>query len=171
LTVKDLQPAHPGTLAEVREKVSADLRREKAVESAKARAAELSARGQSGEGLAAAAKALGLEVKTSEPFVRTGTVPGVGSARPLSAAFGLAVGQTGPAAFLGANWVVYRVVAREESKPEELEKRRKEVEEQVLQSKRTLAYQVFRSALEDRMKREGKLKLNPENIKRLSSPT
>ncbi len=170
LTVKEIQPTHPGTLAEVRDKVTADFRRERAVELARARAEELSKRSQSGENLAAVAKALGLEVKTSEPFARTGSVPGVGSARQFSAAFGLAVGQTGPAVFLGANWVVYRVVAREEPKPEEFEKQRKEIELQVLQGKREVAYDAFRSALEDRMRREGKLKLMPENVKRLSSP-
>jgi len=170
LTVKEIQPTHPGALAEVRDKVTGDFRRERAVELAKARAEELSKRSQSGENLAAAAKALRLELKTSEPFARTGSVPGVGSTRQFSAAFGLTVGQTGPATFLGANWVVYRVVGREEPKPEEFEKQRKEIELQVLQGKREVAYEAFRSALEDRMRREGKLKLMPDNIKRLSSP-
>ncbi len=170
LTVKEVQPAHPGSLAEVREKVAADFRREKAVESAKAQAEELSKRGQSAEGLGAAAKALGFELKTSEPFARTGTVQGVGSARQLQAAFSVAVEETGAPLFLGSNWVVYRVVAREEVKPEELEKQLKEIESQVLQSKRGLAYEAFRTALEDRMKREGKLKLFQENYKRLTSP-
>src|SRR5205807_1718424 len=68
LSVKEIQPAHPGTLAEVRDKVTSDIRREKSVELAKSRAEELYKRGQSGEGLAAAAKALGVELKTSEPF-------------------------------------------------------------------------------------------------------
>src|SRR5207302_1926223 len=74
LSVKEIQPAHPGTLAVVRDKVTSDIRREKSVELAKSRAEELYKRGQSGEGLAAAAKALGVELKTSEPFPRTGTV-------------------------------------------------------------------------------------------------
>jgi hypothetical protein len=62
------------------------------------------------------------------------------------------------------------VVSREEGKPEDFEKQRKDIEQQVLQSKRGLAYEAFRSALEDRMKREGKLRYIPENYKRLTSP-
>ena len=171
LTVKGVQPAHPGTLPEVRDKVDTDFRREKAVELAKARAEELSKQGQSGEGLAAAAKALGFEMKTSEPFARTGTVQDVGSARQLLGAFSTAVGQTAPPLSLGRNWVVLRVVAREEAKPEEFEKQRKDTEQQVLQGKRGVAYEAFRSALEERMKQEGKLKMVPEIYKRLTSPT
>jgi len=89
----------------------------------------------------------------------------------LSAAFGLALGQISSASQVGANWVVYRVVEKQEAKPEELEKQRKQTEQQVLQGKRELAYEAFRSALQDRLKREGKFKLMPENLKRLGSPT
>jgi len=169
LTVKGIEPAHPATLAEVRDKVLAEYRRDKATELAKTRAEELAKRAQSGEGLASAAKALGFEGKTSEPFARTGAVPDAGSARQLAAAFRLPLGQTGAPVLLGANWIVYRVVAREEAKAEEFEKLRKDIEQQVLQGKRQLAYEAFRAALEERLKREGKLKMMPDNLKRLSS--
>ncbi len=169
LAVKEIQPGHPGTFAEVRDKVLAGYRRDKAVELARTRAAELAKRAQSGEGLASAAKAVGLEAKTTEPFARTGAVPEVGSARQFSAAFTLAVGQGGPPALLATNWLVYRVVAHEEAKAEEFERQRKDLEQQVLQSKRELAYEAFRSALEQRMRQEGKLKMIPENLKRLRS--
>lgn len=169
LTVKEVQRAHPGGLAEVREKVAADFRRERAGELANTRAEELAKRGQSGESLATAAKALGFELKTSDAFPRTGSVPGAGSARQFLSAFTLAVGQTAPPVSLGANWMVFRVVVREETKPEEFEKQHKDLEQQVLQSKRSLAYEAFRSALEDRMKREGKLKIMQDNLRRLGS--
>jgi len=169
LTVKEVQRAHPGGLPEVREKVAADFRRERAGELAKTRAEELAKRGQSGESLATAAKALGFELKASDAFPRTGSVPGVGSARQFLSAFTLAVGQTAPPAPLGANWIVFRVVVREEAKPEEFDKQRKDLEQQVSQSKRSLAYEAFRSALEDRMKREGKLKIMQDNLRRLGS--
>src|SRR3989454_1111150 len=169
LSVREIQPAHPGTLAEVRDRVTSDIRREKSVELAKSRAEELYKRGQSGEGLAAAAKALGVELKTSEPFARTGTVPGAGSARQLSEAFSLPAGQTGPPVFLGADWIVYHVLEREQVKAEDMDKLRKEVEPQVLQSKRQLAYEAFRTALEQRMRQQGKLQILPDALKRFGS--
>ncbi len=168
LSVKELQPTHPGTLAELRDKVTAQYRREKAVELAKTRAEELAKRAQSGEGLDAAAKALGFEVKNSELLARVGSVPDIGSARQFGDAFNLTAGAIGGPTFLGANWLVYRVVERQEVKPEELAKQRKEIEQQVLQAKRDVAYQAFRNALEDHLRREGKLTLRPEAMKRLT---
>ncbi len=169
LSVKEIQPAHAGALAEVRDKVLADYRHDKAVQLARTRAEELAKRAQSGEAFVTAAKALAFEMKTSEPFARTGSVPDAGSARQFSAAFSLPVGQTGMPVLLGANWMVYRVVAHEEAKAEDFEKQRKDIEQQVLQNKRQLAYEAFRAALEERMKLEGKLKMMPDNLKRLSS--
>src|SRR5262249_8201634 len=166
LTVKEVLPAHPATLAEVRDKLLADYRHDQAVELAKTRANELAKRAQSGEALTTAAAALGLEVKTSEALTRTGSVPDVGSARQLPGAFSLEVGQTGPPTLLRANWIVYRVVAHDAAKPEEFEKQRVEIERQVLEYKRQLAFDSFHVALEERMEREGKLKIMPEYLRR-----
>ena len=101
LSVKDIQPAHPATLAEVREQVTNDYRHEKAVELAKTRADDLAKRVKSGENFAAAAKALGFEVKTTEPITRTSSIPDAGSAKQFSAAFTMPVGQTGDPVSVG----------------------------------------------------------------------
>ena len=165
LSVKEVQPSHPGTLAEVRDRVVADLKHEKSVELAKKDAEELAKRSQGGENFQAAAKALGLEAKSSDAFSRTGSITGVGSAKQVSNAFHLSAGQTGPPVNLGANWLVYRVVEHEQAKQEDFEKQRKGLEEQVLQSKRAMAYEAFRQALEDRLMKEGKVKRNPAAMK------
>ena len=165
LSVKEVQPSHPGTLAEVRDRVVADLKHEKTVELAKKDAEELAKRSQGGENFQAAAKALGLEAKSSDAFSRSGSITGVGSAKQVSDAFHLSVGQTGPPVNLGANWLVYRVVEHEQAKQEDFEKQRKDLEEQVLQSKRAMAYEAFRQALEDRLMKEGKVKRNPAAMK------
>lgn len=162
-------PAHQGTFEEVRAQILDDYRREKAGEMAKARAEELAARVKDGASLAATAKAAGLTVKTSEPFAQTGTVPDIGSARSVAAAFSLAPGTAGPATSLGANWVVYRVVSKEGVKPEEFATQMQVVRDAVLQNKRTVAYEAFREALRRRMISEGKLQYNEENRKRLMS--
>ena len=83
LSVKDIQPTHPATLAEVHDRVASDFRHGKAVELAKSRADELAKRAKAGENFAAAAKALGLDVKTSEPIARTGSIPDVGQRQAI----------------------------------------------------------------------------------------
>lgn len=169
LTVKEIQPSHPGTLPEVRDRVLADLKREKAIELGKKQAETLAKRSLGGENFQAAAKALGLEAKTSEAFSRTGSITGVGSAKQFSDVFRLRVGQTGPPVNLGANWLVYRVAEHNEAKQEDFEKQHKGLEEQVLQSKRSMAYEAFRQALEDRLIKEGKVKMNPAAMKAFGS--
>jgi hypothetical protein len=39
-----------------------------------------------------------------------------------------------------------------------------------LQTKRQSAYELFRSTLETRLRQEGKLHINQENLKRLTTP-
>jgi len=170
LTVKDIQPAHAASLAEVRDRVLTDFRREKALELAKTRAEELGKRAKSGENFAAAAKALGFDVKTSEPFSRTGSIPEVGSAKQFSAAFKLPVGQMGDPVSLGTNWVVYRVAQHDPINEEDFQKQKAAIEAQALQAKRQAAYELFRSTLETRLRQEGKLHINADNLKRLTTP-
>lgn len=169
VALKQTEPAHPGTLLEVRDRVMEDYRREQALDLARTRAEELARRARS-EPLAQAARALGLEGKSTEPVARSASIPDVGPARQIAAAFSMPVGATSEPAFLGARWVVYRVAGREEAKPEDLTRQRAEIEAQVTQAKRQLAYETFRSELENRLRREGKLQLNPENVKRLTNP-
>jgi hypothetical protein len=83
----------------------------------------------------------------------------------------MSVGQSSPATAVGGNWLVYRVAEREEVKPEEFEKQKKEMEQAVLQSKRSLAYEAFRASLEKEMRSKGKLEINEQNLRRLGSPS
>jgi peptidyl-prolyl cis-trans isomerase D len=170
-TVKEILPARQATLPDVRDKVLDDYRKEKSLQLAKTRAEDLAKRVKGGEALAKASKSLGLDAKTSDAFARIGSITGVGSARLLVDAFTMSVGQSSPATAVGGNWLVYRVAEREEVKPEEFEKQKKEMEQAVLQSKRSLAYEAFRASLEKEMRSKGKLEINEQNLRRLGSPS
>src|SRR6266478_1171018 len=169
LSLKDVQPAHQGSLEEVRDRVLNDLKREKSIELARSRAEELAKRAKSGEKFDAAATALGLEAKTSEFFARNGSIPGAASGKQLSAAFNLKPGDVAAPLSLGQNWLVYRVMEKEEPNQANFETQKKQLSEEVLQSKRSLAFEAFRTALENRLKQEGKLKLMPEKLKTFGS--
>lgn len=168
--MKDIQPAHPATLAEVHDRVATDYKREKALEMAKSHADELAKRAKGGESFAAAAKALGLDVKMTDPISRTGSVPDAGSAKQFSAAFSMPVGHTGEPLPVGSNWVVYSVAQHDPVNQDDFEKQKSKIEEQVLQEKRQTAYELFRTALKTRLQQEGKLRVNDENMKRLTTP-
>ena len=168
LTPKDIQPAHQGTLAEVHDKVLADYQQEKSIELARTKADELAKRVQSGEAFDQAAKALGLTVVTPAAFARNGSVQDVGSAKLLEAAFGMPVGQSSPTAQVGGNWLVYRVVSHQPVNPEDLAAQSEQIKQQLTQAKQAAAFDAFRTALEDRLKKEGKLNINADAMKRLS---
>jgi peptidyl-prolyl cis-trans isomerase D len=165
LSLKQILPTHQGSLEEVRDKVIAAIKQEKAVELARSKADELSKRAKSGERFDSAAKGLGLDPKTSDEFSRAGSIPGVGSGKQVKDAFNMKVGEVSAPQSLGSNWVVYRIESRSEPNPSDFDKQKKELTDQALSEKRSLAYEAFRSSLEERLKQEGKLKMMPEKLK------
>src|SRR5467141_683278 len=169
LSVKSIQPAHQGSLEEVRDRLITDLKREKSTDLAKAKADELLKRVKAGEKFDAAARALGLDPKTSDPIARDGSIPGAASGKQLGAAFNLKPGDVGAPLSLGQNWLVYRVAEKTDANLADFEKQKKQVTEELLQSKRNLAFEAFRTALDNRLQMEGKLKLMPEKLKSFGS--
>ena len=165
LSLKGVQSAHQGTLEEVRDRVITDLKHEQSIALAKSKADDLVRRVKGGEKFDAAAKELGLEPKTSDSFARDGSIPGAASGKQLGAAFNLKQGDVGAPLNLGQNWLVYRIAEKVEANPVNFEAQKKQLTQEVLQSKRDLAYKAFQLALNDRLKQEGKLKLMPEKLK------
>jgi len=170
LSVKDIQPSHPAALAEVHDRVAEDFKHEKAVELAKSRAEDLAKRTKSGENFASAAKALGLDVKTSEPISRTSSIPDLGSAKQFANAFTLPAGQAADPLSLGQNWTVYRVAQHDPVNQDDFEKQKTKIQTQVLQQKRQTAYELFRAALKSRLQQQGQLRFNEDSLKRLTKP-
>ncbi len=171
LTVKDVLPAHQGTLAEVHDRVLADYQREKSIELASARAQELSKRAQAGEDFAKAAKSLDLTVKTSDSFARAGSIPDVGTAKQLAAAFKMTVGQVSGPTQTGENWIVFRTVAHDAPNMEDLAKQKDDIQQQLLTTKQNAAFDAFHTTLVDRLKREGKLTINADAMNRVTHPS
>ena len=171
LSLKSVVPPHPGTFDEERLKVLDNVKREKAVQLAKSKAEELEKRVKGGERFEAAAKTLGLDGKTSDLFARSGSIGGVGSGKQLAAAFRMKQGDVGPVLNLGANWLVYHVAEKVEPNPGDFEKQKKDLTQQVLQEKRELAFESFRAALDDRLKKEGKLKIMQDKMKNFGDLT
>jgi peptidyl-prolyl cis-trans isomerase D len=171
VSVKDIQPSHQGTLAEVRDRVVQDLKGVKAVDLAKSKTDDLVKRVRAGEKFEAVAKSLGLEAKTSDLLARNGSIPGAASGKQVSPAFAMKQGEVGSPVSLGRNWFVYQVAEKQEPNADEFEKQKKELTDSVLQEKRGMAFEAFRTSLDNRLKQEGKLKLMPEKMKSFGSLT
>ncbi len=171
LTVKDVLPAHQAALAEVHDQALADYQREQSVQLAHSRAEELAKRSQGGGNFDQAAKALGLAVKTSDFFARNSTVPDVGTGSQLSAAFNIPAGQVAAPAQVEGNWLVYRVLDHQAANPDDLAKQKDGIARELLQTDQNAAFDAFHNALVNRLKKEGKLKINSEAVNRAISET
>src|SRR5712675_2452020 len=165
LSVKQIQPAHPGSLEEVRDKIVTELKQQKSALLARTKAEDLAKRVKAGEKFDSAAKSLGLEAKTSDLLARSGSISGAVSGKQIAAAFQLKTGDVGSPLNVGANWFVYRVAEKEEPNPADFEKQKKELTDQVLQTKRNMAFDAFRTSLEARLKQEGKLHIMSDKMK------
>jgi peptidyl-prolyl cis-trans isomerase D len=165
LTVKQIQSTHPGSLEEVRDKIVNELKQQKSMELARTKAEDLAKRVKAGEKFDVAAKSLGLEPKTSDLLARNGSISGAVSGKQVAAAFQLKSGDVGAPLNVGANWFVYRVAEKQEPNQADFERQKKELTDQVLQSKRTMAFEAFRTSLETRLKQEGKLQIMSDKMK------
>ena len=165
LSLKQIIPAHPATLDEVRDKIIADIKQQKADQLAHTKVEELAKRVKAGEKFDSVAKALGLDPKLSDLFSRSGSVPSVGSGKLLASAFDLKPGEISNPQQIGVNWLAYQVTDKVEPNPADFEAQKKTITDSLLQSKRTLAFDAFRTALEDRLKAEGKLKIMPDKLR------
>ena len=168
LTVKDIQPAHQGALAEVHDRVLSDFQQDKSLELARQKADELSREVQSGQPFDKAAQSLDLTTKTPDAFARTGSVPDVGAATFLDAAFTMPVGQVSKPTSISGDWLVYRVVSHQPANPVELATQTQDIESQLMQSKQTAAFDAFHTALEDSLRKEGKITINADIMKRFT---
>ena len=165
LSLKKVIPAHPGSLDEVRAKIITDLKQQKSEQLAQSKIEELSKRVKGGEKFDSAAKALGLDPKTSDLIARSGSLPGLGNAKLLASAFSGKTGDVGGPLHMGVSWVAYQVVEKVEPDPAEFEKQKQKITETLLQSKRSMAFDAFRLSLEERLKQQGKLKLMPDKMR------
>lgn len=168
IAVKDIQKAHQATLAEVHDAVLSDYQQQQAADLAKNKADELAKNAQSGQDFDKAAKALGLDTKTSESFAVTGSLPDVGTGQQLAAAFTMKVGQVSTPKQMGANWLVYRIATHDAPNPDDLAKQKDEIRQQILQTKQEDAFEAFRTSLELQLEKEGKITKNTDAINRLT---
>jgi hypothetical protein len=147
------------------------LKQEESGKLAQTKADELAKRVKAGEKFETAAKALGLEAKTSDMITRNDSISGAASGKQLGEAFQMKPGDVAPPLSLGSNWMVYKVAAKDEPNPADFDKQKKALTEQLLQSKRNVAFEAFKTTLEARLKQEGKVKIMADKMAGFGSLT
>ncbi len=166
--VKQVLASHPGSFEEVSDKVAQAYRQERGAAMAREAAEKLAAEAKGGGDLKRAARALAIEVKTSDNVTRDQPVPGLGALRSLPGAFSLPAGSVSDAVAQGGNRVVFKVVAHLQADPNQMTPAEREaLRNQLLQEKRGFAWSVYLEALKKRLKAERVLEINETTRKRL----
>lgn len=119
ITLVEVKPSALPTLEEVKDKVKEDVQTKKAVDVAKAKAEAMAK--SAGANFAAAAKAAGVEVKTTDLIARGTALPEIGVNQAVEdAVFKLKNGETSGAISTDNAVVVVHVKEKQDVKPEEM---------------------------------------------------
>jgi peptidyl-prolyl cis-trans isomerase D len=141
ITVEEIKPSYLPELSEVRDRVREDTIRAQAVVRARARAEALA---RAGGSFAAAARAQGVEVKTTELITRDTPLPDVGVSKAVDdAVFALKTGEkTGPIV-TGNAVVVARVAGREDVTDEAVAAGRAALKAELRQQQRSAFFAAY----------------------------
>ncbi len=143
LTLVAKQAPHVPKLDEVRDKVRDDVIKQKAFEVAQQKAAEVSAQAKAGD-MQKAAKAAGLEVKTTELIARDAPLPDVGASPQVDAvAFGLPTGAVSDPIKTDNAIVVVKVLEKKQPTPAEFAADKEKTRDDLLAERRNRFFSAY----------------------------
>lgn len=168
MLVEKKEPRTPD-FEEVKSKVAQSVKNQRAKEQFAQKAKEIASSANSVADLKAAAEKAGFEVAT-EPGYKLGSALGkVGTSPGLDAAvYALKKGGvTRDALKVGENLVVLGVTDRKDADLAEFAKQREQLTQTMVSAKQNQVYEDYISAVQQRMKQAGKIKLYPEVVANL----
>src|SRR5208282_2560903 len=163
-------PATP-TFEEIRSKVEAQFKNERAGLLLQQKTQELSDRAKAEHDLKKAAKELGATVKTSELVAPDGQVPDIGSMTNASAVFSLKPGEISGPITAGGNGVVAQLLDKQAPTDQEFVEKKDQVRQSLLEAKQNDLFGLFVTNLRKDMEKSKRLKVNQEEMKNLSRQT
>jgi peptidyl-prolyl cis-trans isomerase D len=169
--VTEVKPPQKPTFDDVRARVEADFKQERASELLQKQTQELSDRARAAHDLKKAAKELGATVKTSELVTRASQVPDIGAmSGQAAAAFDMKPGEISGPINAGRNGIVFTVIERQEPSADQLAASKDQIRESLLQKRREEVLENFASNLRAQMEKSGKIRYNKEERDRLMNP-
>lgn len=166
--VTQVNPPHPAEFAEAAAQVRTRYAQEKAVQLAAEKsnkAAEIVK--SNGGNLQAAAKAVGLEVKTTTPFNRTGAAEGIGDARYLGDAFDKPVGTVVGPLNAGTQTVLAKIVEKSSADLSRIDQERETIVLNLKRKKSNQRAELLRDSVLEYLAQKGKVKIHKDVMDRL----
>jgi len=163
-------PATP-TFEEIRARVEEQFKSQRASLLLQQKAQELSDRAKAEHDLKKAAKELGATVKTSDLVAPDGQVPDVGSmAGSASVVFSLKPGDISGPITAGSNGIVAQLLDKQAPTDQEFAEKKDQIRQQLLENKKNEMFQLFVANLRKDMEKSNRIKINQEEMKRLTTP-
>jgi peptidyl-prolyl cis-trans isomerase D len=166
--VADVIPSHPSAFDEVKDQVRDAIMQNRVTARVQFHAKELMDKAASmGGDLAAAAKSMGLDVKTTDEFARNGSVEGLGSASYLLDGFVRPDGAVFGPISLPDGTIVAKVINHVAPDPAKLAEQRAQIRDDIKSQKARDRNQLFEAGMREELIRQGKIKLHQDVINRL----
>jgi len=165
--VTGIVPARPATFDEVKAEVVKAVTDARSASALQNHSQELLGAARSSGDLAKAAKAAGLEVKTSDEFTRAGSIEGLGSASYLQDAFARPDGTILGPINVPDGTVIAEVTKHVPADMSKLAEQRQSIQDDVRSRKARDLDALFGEGILDALVKQGKVKLHKGTIQRL----
>jgi peptidyl-prolyl cis-trans isomerase D len=167
VTVTGSQEARVPSLDDVKARVREDVIKEKAVEAARQKANALAAQVGSGD-LGPAAKAAGLEARTTDLISRGAAIPEIGMNPAIdAAAFSLPVGGVSQPIVTDTGAAIVKVLEKSAVTPEQLAKDKDTVRQELLNASRNRFFASYMSKVRDRLNDAQRISINTQTLAQL----
>ena len=159
--VTGVAAAHAPDFADWKAKVTEDYRDERLPILLSQKTAELAAKAKSSNDLAKAAKEMGATVKTSDLVGQTGQVPDLGQVGQVAPQlFDMTPGAISGPINAQRTGVVAKLVDKQEPTVDEIAKNYDQMRDQILEERRSEAFNVFSSTIFNDYKKKNRIRLN-----------
>jgi peptidyl-prolyl cis-trans isomerase D len=169
--VTDIAPARTPSFDEIRARVETEYKSDQARQQLAKKTEELSEKARSEHDLKKAAKDVGADFKTSELVGLNSQVPDIGSlsGSPAEVVFDMKKGDISGPISTGRGGVVLSLLDKQEPPAEQMAASKDRLRDQLLEQKRNQYLQVFVDGLRSRMQKEGKIRINDAEMKKLTA--
>jgi peptidyl-prolyl cis-trans isomerase D len=169
--VTAVKPPQTPSFEQIRSRVESEFVNQQATAMLAQKTQELSDRAHALHDLKKAAKEEGASLKTSDAVTRKDQVPDVGAmSGQASVVFTMKPGEISGPINSGTSGVVLSLVDKQAPSQEDFQKQKDQIREQVVQQKRDQMLQLFVTNLREQMEKAGKIQINQQVLKQLTTP-
>jgi len=165
----DVVAAHPASFEEARNKVTPDVKTEKANQLAAEKTKQIEELLKGGKDLATAARTAGGEIKTSELLTRGSAIPEFGPIGELDKEiFSMTPGKSGASLTIAGKTIAYALKERQDIKPEEMKKSLDMVRTELLPQRREQYFTAYIQEVRKQMEASNKIDVNDAAVAQIA---